>query len=90
MIHNWIFCFISVTGLPIRLMLSPKDFWAIKLNVYIGITSRNLIIRPRSMAMVLTANEQRNTEPESNEIMLQSRSVLMSDEIPNELLVSRI
>jgi len=39
------------------------------------------------MTMVLTPNEQRNTEPESNEIMLQSRSVLMPDEISDEILV---
>ena len=42
------------------------------------------------MTMVLAPNEQRNVKPESNEIVLQSRSVLMSDEVADKLFISVI
>mgnify|MGYP000865052477 CR=1 FL=1 len=42
------------------------------------------------MAMVLRANVQRNTEPKSNEIVLQSRSVSVFDEVADKLFVSSI
>ena len=71
-------------------MLCSELLRFVELDVYVSIPSRNLIIRPCSMTMVLTANVQRNTEPESNEIMLKSRGVFMFDEVVDNFFISSI
>ena len=89
-IHLRINQLVGITCLSVALVLCSKPSGFIELDVYVSVATRNFIIRPRSMTMVLRPNVQRNTKPESNEIVLKSRGVFVFDEVVDKPSVSCI
>ena len=62
-------------------MLNSKLFWFVKLKINISIAPGNFVVRPRSVAMMLASNKDRNFETESYYAVFKSGGVSMLDEI---------
>ena len=62
---------IFITRLTVALVLGSKSFGLVKLNVYISISTRNFVISPSSMAMVLTTHEKRYDKPKCDNIVFK-------------------
>ena len=78
---------LGVACLSVALVLCPKPFGLIELNVYVSIPSRNFIITPSSMAVVLTADKKRYDKTISNKIMFESGGMSVLDEVSDESFI---
>ena len=72
-------------GLPVGFMLRSKRCRRIKLHINTSISSANFIVSPRSVSVVLTSYEKRNSEAERNITMLKRTSMVVRHKVVNEL-----
>ena len=68
-------------------MLCTKFTWLVEFNIYISVPTRNFVVAPSTMAVMLTPNKQWNKKTKRNNIMFKRRGVTVLDQVVNEFMI---